>query len=102
MMKLGSYAGPPFVPTVSARCSTRDRSPGRQGTLLTGYAGRPRRLVADRWDGVRWRRLSVVPTPGRELGPRLPDAAQRPGLTLVAVGGRLLVFAGRRAWLWTP
>jgi hypothetical protein len=68
-------------------------SAGRSGTVVTGYvAGRSRR-AADRWDGRRWRRLTSV-------GAR--PVVPRRAATEIAVGGRLVVVRGGRAWIHTP
>ncbi len=74
----------------------------RAGTVVTGYAGSPPRIRADRWDGLRWRRIRGLPTVGSAVGPRLPSAARRVGATRVPVGARLVVVAGRHAWIHTP
>lgn len=66
-------------------------SASRQGTVVTGYAGR--RHVADRWDGVRWRRTSV-----RAPAPRGRPSAE----TRLEVGGRTFVVRGDRAWIRLP
>ena len=67
----------------------------RSGTLVTGYvAGRPHRLLADRWDGLTWRR-----SPSTTMR---PVTAPPDGATRVHVGGRTLVVRGGRAWIRLP
>jgi hypothetical protein len=81
----------PIRPALVRRTVTASRS----GTLVTGYAAaHPRRLLADRWDGLRWRR-SRSPT-----GP--PVTAAPNGATRVRVGGRTLVVRGDHAWIRLP
>lgn len=74
---------------------------GRDGTVVTGRPGVSRSVVADRWDGTRWRRTTrgpVVPT-----GPTLlPAGADRRTATTVPLSGRLLVVSRGRAWIHTP
>ena len=65
------------------------------GTVVTGYvAGRPHRLLADRWDGLGWRRSPA--------GSSRPVAAGAEGETRVRVNGRTLVVRGDRAWIRVP
>jgi hypothetical protein len=72
------------------------------GTVVTGYAGPARALLADRWDGRSWHR---VPRPAaasvEPFGP-LPDGVPARGATRVSLGARLLVVVGARAWIHTP
>jgi hypothetical protein len=69
--------------------------PSRAGTVVTGYvAAHPGRLLADRWDGLRWRR-------GRWTTPS-PVTAAPDGATRVRVDGRTLVVRGDRAWIRLP
>jgi hypothetical protein len=51
----------------------------RAGTVVRGYAGRSRILVADRWDGLTWRRI--------------PSAAP------MRVGTRSVAVSRTRAWI---
>ena len=93
-------------PCRSTRCARRLAHrrvrAGLGGTVVTGYAGAARSLVADRWDGRSWHR---IPGPDRasaaRLGP-LPDGVPARGATRIPVGARLLVVAGARAWIHTP
>jgi hypothetical protein len=86
-----SLPADPIRPALVHRTVTASRS----GTLLTGYAAaHPRRLLADRWDGLRWRRSRSTSTP--------PVAAAPDGATRVRVGGRTLVVRGDRAWIRLP
>ena len=66
----------------------------RAGTVVTGYAVLPNRLVSDRWDGLRWRRTDATPAPA--------ITAASNGATRVAVGGRVVVVRGAEAWIHTP
>jgi hypothetical protein len=67
----------------------------RGGTVVTGLTtAHPRRPIADRWDGIRWRR---GPAPG---SPSV--TAPRDGSTRVRVGGRTVVVRGGRAWIRLP
>jgi hypothetical protein len=66
----------------------------RAGTVVTGYAALPNRLVSDRWDGLRWRRTDATPAPA--------ITAPSNGATRVAVGGRVVVVRGAEAWIHTP
>jgi hypothetical protein len=75
-------------------------SASRSGTVVTGHADG--RLAADRWDGLRWRRVHVVPLPEPPAPPSPPGAATRPVAASVRLGGRWLVVAGSQAWLHTP
>jgi hypothetical protein len=84
------------------------------GTVVTGYAAaHPHRLLADRWDGIRWRRLAHVRSTPLARTPALPIPAARHGSTQVWAGGRLVVFGGatydglrrvltNRAWIHSP
>jgi len=74
-------------------------SVSRHGTVVSGSAaGRP---VADRWDGVRWRRTTVVPH--RWLRPPpLPSAVHGRLAARIPVGGRWLAVAGTQAWIRSP
>jgi hypothetical protein len=83
------------------------------GTVVTGYAApHPHRLLADRWDGVRWHRLPQVRSARLVRTPTLPTPAARHGSTQVWAEGRLVVFGGasydglrrvltNRAWIHT-
>jgi hypothetical protein len=67
----------------------------RDGTVVTGFAaGHPRRLLSDRWDGLRWRRTDSASAS--------PVVAPPNGATRVAVGGRVVVVRGDQAWIHTP
>ena len=67
----------------------------RTGTVVTGYAAaHPRRLLSDRWDGLRWRRTGSTSA--------APVLAPPNGATRVAVGGRVVVVRGDQAWIHTP
>jgi len=67
----------------------------RDGTVVTGHlAGRPHRMLADRWDGVRWDRSRANPA---EVVAAASDGAVR-----VRVAGRTLVVRGGHAWIRLP
>ncbi len=67
----------------------------REGTVVTGHpVGHPHRLVADRWNGLEWRRTRVTRTS--------PVTAAPDGSTRVSIGGRTLVVKGDRAWIRLP
>jgi hypothetical protein len=67
----------------------------RHGTVVTGApSGHPRRVLADRWDGLRWRRSGSVPA--------LPVTAAPSGATRVRIDGRTLVVRDGRAWIRLP
>jgi hypothetical protein len=67
----------------------------RAGTVVTGrLPGSHGRLVADRWDGVRWHRSRVQAA--------APVTAPPSGETRVSLGGRTLVVEGDRAWIRLP
>jgi hypothetical protein len=67
----------------------------RSGTVVSGYAAsHPHRLLADRWDGLRWRRMRAVT--------QRPVTAAPDGATRIRVGGRTLVVKGDRAWIRLP
>jgi hypothetical protein len=84
------------------------------GTVITGYAAdHPHRLLADRWDGLRWHRLSHLRSASLARTPVGPTPAARYGSTQVWAGGRLVVFGGasydglrrvltNRAWIHSP
>jgi hypothetical protein len=63
----------------------------RRGTVVTGHAGGG--LVADRWDGLRWRRTTASSPPA---------LAVHPAATRLDVGGRAFVVRGDRAWIRLP
>jgi hypothetical protein len=67
----------------------------RSGTVVTGHpAGRPDRMLADRWDGLSWHRTHAT-------RPEVVTAAAD-GDTRVRVAGRTLVVRGARAWIRLP
>jgi hypothetical protein len=67
----------------------------RDGTIVTGHTpGRPHRVLADRWDGLRWQRSRVTST---EEVTAAPDGATR-----VRLGGRTLVVRDGHAWIRLP
>jgi hypothetical protein len=67
----------------------------RHGTVVTGRAaGHPERVLADRWDGLRWRRTRSAPA--------LPVTAAPNGATRVRIDGRTLVVRDGRAWIRLP
>ena len=76
----------------------------RAGTVVTGRAGAAGALVADRWDGTRWRRTSAAPTPATPPGlpPDIPPGVDRRTSTVVPLGGRLLVVSRGVAWIHSP
>jgi hypothetical protein len=75
-------------PTLIPRTVTASRS----GTMVTGFvAAHPRRLIADRWDGLSWHRRRSTPTQ--------PVTAAPDGAIRVSAGGRTLVVRGDRAWI---
>jgi hypothetical protein len=85
------FPADPIRPALSRRTVTASRS----GTVVAGYAAaHPHRLLADRWDGLRWRR-DESPTPP-------PVTAATGGATRVDIGGRTLVVRGDRAWIRLP
>lgn len=100
----------PLRPALRARRVTASAA----GTVVSGYAAaHPHRVLADRWDGVRWRRLSQVRSARLAGTPTLPTPSARHGSTQVWAGGRLVVFGGasyaglrrvltNRAWIHTP
>ncbi len=100
-VQLGRWTPLPVDP-LRPRLAHRRVRAGLGGTVVTGYAGAARSLVADRWDGRSWHR---IPGPDRasaaRLGP-LPDGVPARGATRIPVGARLLVVAGARAWIHTP
>ena len=78
----------PLRPTLTRRSVTASRS----GTVVSGYVGH--RVLADRWDGLRWHRSrSSVAESVRAA----PD-----GSTRVRVGGRTLVVRADDAWIRLP
>jgi hypothetical protein len=81
----------PIQPALHHRSVTASRA----GTVVTGHvSGHPSRYVADRWDGLRWRRDRTTTAP--------PVMAAPDGATRVRVGGRTLVVRGDRAWIRLP
>jgi len=72
----------------------------RAGVVVTGRAGHS--LVADRWDGLRWRRTHVVPPTRRALPPRLPTSVRGVVAVEVKAGGRWLAVVADEAWLRSP
>jgi hypothetical protein len=75
--------------------SPRNVTASRAGTVVTGsIPARSHRLVADRWDGLRWHR-------GRSA-PAQPATAAPDGAARIHVGGRTLVVRGDRAWIRLP
>jgi hypothetical protein len=81
----------PIRPALHHRSVTASRS----GTLVTGHVtGHPSRYLADRWDGLHWRRDRSTTAP--------PVTAAPDGATRVQVGGRTLVVRGARAWIHLP
>lgn len=81
----------PFRPLLLDRTITASLT----GTLVTGHpAGHPDRLLADRWDGLRWHRSRSTSAP--------PVTAPPDGATRVRIGGRTLVVRGGRAWIRLP
>jgi hypothetical protein len=66
----------------------------RAGTVVTGRTTAGHRLVADRWNGLRWRRVRVA-------RPQ-PVAAPADGSTWVEVAGRIFVLRHGRAWIRLP
>jgi hypothetical protein len=93
-VQLGRWTTRPIDPRQRAlRNATVTAS--REGTVVTGHpVGHPHRLVADRWDGLRWRRARVTRT--------APVQAAPDGSTRVSIGGRTLVVKGDRAWIRLP
>ena len=93
-VQLGRWTTRPIDPRRQAlRNATVAAS--RDGTVVTGHpVGHPQRLVADRWDGLRWRRTRVTRTAPVEAAPD--------GSTRVSLGGRTLVVRGDRAWIRLP
>lgn len=86
-------------PTMRGRLVTASRA----GTVVAGRAGRSRALVADRWNGVAWRRSPALPRDLPAGPPHLrPSAAPRHGSTGLWVGTRVFVVGGGRAWIFTP
>jgi hypothetical protein len=78
----------PLRPELIPRTVTASRS----GTVVTGsLAARPRRLIADKWDGLSWHR--------RRSTSAQPVTAAPDGAIRVHVGGRTLVVRGDRAWI---
>jgi hypothetical protein len=78
----------PLRPALHARRVDASRG----GTVVTGCVTGLPGVVADRWNGVHWRRLHHVPA----------SPPQRATAAHIAVGGRLVVFLGDRAWIHTP
>ena len=72
---------------------------GRQGTAVTGRAGRAQ--VTDTWDGTRWRRTAAA-LPGAQTRALLPAGVDRRTATSVQLGGRLLVVSRGHAWIHSP
>ena len=72
------------------------------GTIVTGYAGEPRSLVADRWDGLSWHRVPRLAAGPTDRFGSLPDGVPARGATRIPLGARLLVVAAGRAWIHTP
>lgn len=68
-------------------------SVSRAGTVVTGTTGPRSRAVADRWDGLRWRRSAAAPL--------LQGGAAGRGIRL-DVGGRTFVVRRGRAWIRLP
>ena len=93
-VQLGRWSSPPVDPRRPAlRRATVTAS--REGTVVTGHPlGRPHRLVADRWDGLRWQRTRVTRAPSVTAAPD--------GATRVRLGGRTLVVRDGRAWIRLP
>ena len=86
-----ALASDPRRPTLTGATVTASRD----GTLVTGHpVGRPHRLVADRWDGLRWHRSRANPAEGVTAPPD--------GATRVHLAGRTLVVREGRAWIRLP
>ena len=67
----------------------------RDGTVVTGHpAGRPHRVLADRWDGLRWHRSRGDPAEAVTAPPY--------GAIRVRLAGRTFVVRDGRAWIRLP